>query len=104
MNSANNQNEINVGVDTGKTQLDIYIRPLDIYFTISNDELGVKKALIEIKKHDVSRIIIEATVGLQYTFVSACAKANLGSFNISGRNFPLNELNPLILKKSSFTF
>jgi transposase len=27
---------INVGVDTGKFQLDIYIRPLDIYFTVTN--------------------------------------------------------------------
>lgn len=30
MNNKNNQNEINVGVDTGKTQLDVYIHPLDI--------------------------------------------------------------------------
>tara|TARA_R110002167_G_scaffold174438_8_gene373287 strand:+ start:607 stop:741 length:135 start_codon:yes stop_codon:yes gene_type:complete len=42
MNSEKNQNEINIGVDTGKTQLDIYIRPLDIYFSVSNDENGIK--------------------------------------------------------------
>ncbi|EHU4797873.1 IS110 family transposase, partial [Vibrio vulnificus] len=33
MNTNTLQN-INVGVDTGKTQLDIYIRPLDIYFHV----------------------------------------------------------------------
>jgi hypothetical protein len=48
MNSKNNQNEINIGVDTGKTQLDIYIRPLDIYFTVTNDEKGINKAIKEI--------------------------------------------------------
>ncbi|GLX76712.1 hypothetical protein tinsulaeT_00520 [Thalassotalea insulae] len=41
MNNKNNQNEINVGVDTGKSQLDIYIRPLDIYFTVTNNEIGI---------------------------------------------------------------
>ena len=50
MNTQINQNEINVGVDTGKTQLDIYIRPLDIYFTVTNDEKGIKQAIKTIKK------------------------------------------------------
>ena len=31
INTINDQDEINVGVDTGKQQLDIYIRPLDIF-------------------------------------------------------------------------
>ena len=77
MNHANNQNEINVGVDTGKEQLDIYIRPLDVYFTVSNDEKGIKKALKEIQKHDISRIVIEATGRLEYEFALACSEANL---------------------------
>jgi len=77
MNCTNNQNEINVGVDTGKEQLDIYIRPLDIYFTVTNDDKGVIKALKEIQKHDVSRIIIEATGRLEHEFSLACSKANL---------------------------
>jgi len=50
MNSINNQNEINVGVDTGKTQLDIYIRPLDIYFVVTNDDIGIKEAISKIKR------------------------------------------------------
>jgi len=44
MNTLNNQNEINVGGDTSKTQLDIYIRPLDIYFTVENNDGGIKHA------------------------------------------------------------
>jgi len=77
MNTKNNQNEINVGVDTGKHQLDIYIRPLDIYFTVSNDEKGISEAVETLKKHHSTRIIIEATGRLEQAFIMACAKAKL---------------------------
>jgi len=77
MNSKNNQNEINVGVDTGKTQLDIYIRPLDIYFVVSNDEIGIEEAIIKIKMHKVTRVVIEATGRLEQAFIMACAKAKI---------------------------
>lgn len=76
MKNAINQN-INVGVDTGKFQLDIYIRPLDIYFTVTNDEKGIKEAVKIIKKHKVERIVIEATGRLEMPFIMACAKAKL---------------------------
>jgi transposase len=77
MNCKNNQNEINVGVNTGKTQLDIYIRPLDIYFTVTNDEKGIKEALKQIKKYTPKRIVIEATGRLEQAFIIACAKHEL---------------------------
>jgi transposase len=76
MKSVTSQN-INVGVDTGKQFLDIFIRPLDIYFTVTNDEKGVKEAITIIKKHCPQRIVIEATGRLELLFVMACAKANL---------------------------
>lgn len=77
MNDNNNQNEINVGVDTGKKQLDIHIRPLDIFFTVSNDNDGIKTAIKQIRKHDVTRVIIEATGRLEQPFIIACAAANI---------------------------
>lgn len=77
MNSKNNQNEINVGVDTGKVQLDIYIRPLDIYFTVTNDDIGVKQAILKIKRYMPTRVIIEATGRLEQSFIIACANANI---------------------------
>jgi len=77
MYNKNNQNEINIGVDTGKTQLDIYIRPLDIFFTVPNDDNGIKKAISEFKKYKPTRIIIEATGRLEHAFIVACSKANL---------------------------
>ena len=76
MNTKTKQS-INVGVDTGKFQLDIYIRPLDICFTVSNDEKGIKEAIKLIKKHQPKRIVIEATGRLEMPFIIACANAHL---------------------------
>ncbi|MEL0635661.1 IS110 family transposase [Marinomonas sp. TI.3.20] len=77
MDNTNNQNEINVGVDTGKTQLDIYIRPLDIYFTVTNNESGIKEAMKTLKKYPITRVIIEATGRLEQPFIMACAEASI---------------------------
>jgi transposase len=76
MKSEMKQN-INVGVDTGKFQLDIYIRPLDIFFSVSNDEKGIREAVKTIKQYQPERIIIEATGRLEMPFIMACAKVNL---------------------------
>ena len=77
MNCTNNQNQINVGIDTGKHNLDIYIHPLDIFFTVTNDDKGIKQAIKEIKKYKPTRIVIEATGRLEHPFVLACSKAKL---------------------------
>jgi len=88
MKHAINQN-INVGVDTGKFSLDIYIRPLDIYFTVTNDEKGIKEAITTLKKYPIERIIIEATGRLEMPFIMACAKAK----------FPFVIANPIHIKR-----
>jgi len=89
MNNKNDQDEINVGVDTGKYQLDIYVRPLDVFFSVSNDDKGIKEAVLKIKKHSPHRIIIEATGRLEHAFIVACVKANL----------PFVVANPLHVKR-----
>ena len=76
MNNATNQS-ITVGVDTGKFQLDIFIRPLGIYFTVTNDDQGIKQAINTIKKYSPERIVTEATGRLEMPFVLACSKAKL---------------------------
>ncbi|EJG1012045.1 IS110 family transposase [Vibrio parahaemolyticus] len=76
MNTNTLQN-INVGVDTGKSQLDIYIRPLDIHFTVPNTEKGISDAIKTIKKQKPQRVVIEATGRLEMPFILACNKAKL---------------------------
>ena len=88
MNTKTKQN-INVGVDTGKYQLDIFIRPLGTYFTVTNDEKGINEAVKEIKKHKPKRIVIEATGRLEMPFILACAKAHL----------PFTIANPIHVKR-----
>ena len=65
------------------------MRPLDIYFSVSNDEKGIKKAIIEINKYLPKRIIIEATGRLEHAFILACSQSNL----------PFVVANPLHIKK-----
>ena len=77
MNCEKNQKEITIGVDTGKFQLDVHIRPLDIYFTVDNNDKGIKEALKKIKPHKPTRIVIEATRRLEHAFIMACSEANL---------------------------
>ncbi|WGK87357.1 IS110 family transposase [Vibrio aestuarianus] len=88
MNTKTLQN-INIGVDTGKSQLDIYIRPLDVFFTVPNNEKGIKQALTTIKKHNPQRIVIEATGRLETPFVLACTEAKL----------PIVRANPVHIKR-----
>lgn len=77
MNSHKNQSEITVGVDTGKHQLDIHIRPLDIHFTVENTSVGILEAIKTIKKYRPSRIVIEATGRYEYAFVEVCSRSKL---------------------------
>lgn len=69
--------EINVGVDIGKKQLDIHIYPLDIYFTVENNEKGIESAIKAIHAHSPKRVVVEATGRLELPFILACSDANL---------------------------
>lgn len=96
MNTTNSPMEVIVGIDTGKYQLDIYLRPLAIFFTVSNNEEGIKKAIQTIKQHTTTtkqtfnlRIIIEATGRLHHLFIEACGKAKL----------PFSVVNPASVRK-----
>ncbi len=71
----NAQQEINVGVDTGKTQLDIFIRPIGDYFTVANNAKGIHEAIKRIKTYNPTRIIIEATGRLEMPFVCLRCKS-----------------------------
>ena len=72
-----NLKETNVGIDTGKHQLDIYIRPCGDAFSVENNEKGIKAAIKRIKKYQPTRVIIEATGRLEMPFACAASKAHL---------------------------
>ncbi|OOF03805.1 IS110 family transposase, partial [Salinivibrio sp. MA440] len=88
MNTAPKQS-INIGVDTGKAQLDIYVRPTAYFFSVPNTDKGIKDTLKIIKPYQPERIIIEATGRLEMPFVLACIEANL----------PILRANPVHIKR-----
>ncbi|MCA0895022.1 IS110 family transposase, partial [Microbulbifer agarilyticus] len=63
--------EINVGIDTSSTQLDIYVRPTGQFFSVKNDKEGIKQAINEILALKPSRVLIESTGRLEMDFVCA---------------------------------
>ena len=84
-----NDQKITVGIDTGKFQLDIYLHPIGIAFSVENNEAGIKDAIKTLKKYPLERMVIEATGRLEMAFVLACAKAKL----------PFVIANPIQVKK-----
>lgn len=73
----NTSNEISVGIDAGKSQLDIFIRPLDQAFSVDNSAAGIKAAIQRLKPLSPARIVIEATGRLELPFVLAAQAAAL---------------------------
>jgi len=72
-----NSSEINVGIDTSSKQLDIYVRPLGQYFSVNNDEVGIKEAVKTLQALKPARVLIESTGRLELPFVCAAHKAGL---------------------------
>jgi transposase len=73
----NTSTEISVGIDAGKSQLDIFIRPLDQAFSVDNSAAGIKAAIQRLKPLSPARIVIEATGRLELPFVLAAQAAGL---------------------------
>ena len=77
MKTLSKENEINVGIDTSKDKLDIYIRPLGEYFVVENNQQGVKEAIRRIKPHKPTRVVIEATGRMELLFACEAQEAGL---------------------------
>ena len=73
----NKTNPIFVGIDTSQSQLDIYIRPNDVFFSVTNDEKGIKQAIDRIQSYAPERVLIESTGRLELPFSIAAHQAKL---------------------------
>ncbi|MFK8050842.1 MAG: IS110 family transposase [Halioglobus sp.] len=76
MNTINGK-EINIGIDTSQTQLDIYVRPIDVFFSHPNTPQGAQEAVRAIRAYRPDRVVIESTGRLELEFVCAAHKAKL---------------------------
>ena len=53
--------QINVGIDVGKAQLDVYIYERDIHLTVENSPEGVRGLLARLNRYRLARVVLEAT-------------------------------------------
>jgi len=72
-----NHTEVNIGIDTSQTQLDIYVRPCGDSFSVENTAKGAREAACRLRSYQPTRVLIEATGRLEMPFVCAAHKARL---------------------------
>ncbi len=72
-----NHSEINIGIDTSQTALDVFVRPEGSFQSFDNSSEGIKAAIAFIKPCKPTRVLIEATGRLEMDFVCSANKARL---------------------------
>ena len=68
---------VNVGVDIGKSQLDLYLLERDRALRVPNDEQAIASLIRRLSRYRIERIVIEATGRLEQPFVRAALAAGL---------------------------
>jgi transposase len=68
---------VNVGVDVGKNQLDLYLLERDRALTVANHEKAIASLVRRLRRYRLERIVIEATGRLEQPFVRAALAAGL---------------------------
>jgi len=69
--------ERNVGIDVGKDTLDIYIYELEKHWQVDNTCEGVKSLVRQLKRYQLTRILVEATGGYERLLVEACSEKGM---------------------------
>lgn len=75
--SANRKQKRNIGIDVGKTFLDIYILELNRYWRTDNTRSDIRELVKMLKRFNVDRIVVEATGGYERKVVEALAEVEL---------------------------
>jgi transposase len=68
---------VNVGVDVGKSQLDVLLLERDRALTVPNDEPAIASLIRRLRRYRIERIVVEATGRLEQPFVRAALAAGL---------------------------
>lgn len=74
---ANSDLQRNIGIDVGKTFLDIYILEIERHWKIHNVASDIQSLITTLKRFKLSRIVVEATGGYERRLVEALATAEL---------------------------
>ena len=76
-NSSADRKGKNIGIDVGKSFLDIYIYENDLHWQIENQPAQIKKLASKLARYKLVRIIVEATGGYERAVVSEFAEREL---------------------------
>ncbi|MDH5548262.1 MAG: IS110 family transposase [Gammaproteobacteria bacterium] len=87
--SRKTQHGVNIGIDVGKQQLDVYIHERDVHIVAENTSNGIKQLLGRIGRYQVERIVIEATGRYERPFYDAAVQKKL----------PVIIINPLQVRR-----
>lgn len=71
------RNDINVGIDVGKAQLDVCLLERDITLQVANEERAITALVTKLARFKLVRIVIEATGRLEQPFVRAALAKGL---------------------------
>lgn len=66
------KSKINVGVDVGKSSLDICIHEKQCHFQVENNQAGIKALLKRLSYYQTERLVMEATGRYQLALAEAC--------------------------------
>jgi transposase len=88
-NTNKRKTTVNVGVDVGKANLDIFIHEKELHWQEDNNDQGIKRILKRLAHYDVERIVMEATG--RYEFELAQAAHNKG--------LPVCIVKPLLVRR-----
>ena len=68
---------VNVGIDTGKSQLDVYIHETQQFVSFANAPQDIHRLVLLLEMFPIERIVIEATGRLEQAFVEAALERGL---------------------------
>lgn len=74
-----------VGIDVCQKYLDVYIRPLEKLFQVTNDEVGISKLVQTLKNIQPELIVLEATGGMEINAAVKLTQAGLAVAVINPR-------------------
>lgn len=56
---------VNVGIDVGKHQLDVFIHERAIHFTVTNDPQDIRELLGRLARCNLSRVVVICSLGVR---------------------------------------
>lgn len=80
---------VNVGIDVGKSQLDVYIHERELHLCIPNTPEDIRKLFTRLGRYHLERIVVEATGRREYELV--CQAAD--------RDLPIIIVNPIYVRR-----